>query len=663
MHIAGVLSIPRASLNGWIYLPEELALQDAKAVPMFFEHEEIFNPNATPIGRMSVFWNPDLLQLNYEAVVTDKEKIQLIKSGEYKHVSMGATWEDFDLIRGWLFPKGTEIIEGSLVKFPGIPEATVNIIDHVMPKMSESIRHKQFDSFTKCEFNHGQSLIDARPDAIIPTKECSLDFCYSILNASHKADGVNASACDKHMSKEEKQDSEEREESHDDQTLNADGNNDSNNKQNIAEEKKIIASDGAADAEKDGENERNAKNEKKKLVVIDTNSMKLLLRENSKMVIDSLKEVVSPIQKVLNALPKPQPTALVSDGVANNEVAKKKFYDAINKAFKMLPNSNLKSLDWEFISQELKKDGIAVDALTTTSLGSAAGKQWLEDITVIPAGLAAGIRNTCEAVMIERGAEEAIFTLITTPDPVDGTEATAPSDVSQAISTVTAKPVERVIKQTVSDQAIRKTPTNLSESLALSYRQRELLDEDDKILTELNAITVGNLAADIFGGNATAENQIDSGDTFTANLLAKAKRAIARKGWSQALIPSGLVCVMSPEQHEQLITDAGITRFVETVNEGNQLREGILQRVHGVDIFVSSKVPTGSGAGTPAVTTHRAFVYVRQVAMGLAFTKELAIETDRDISKRATEVVATWELAAKNKRADAVARIVTYGSG
>lgn len=120
---------------------------------------------------------------------------------------------------------------------------------------------------------------------------------------------------------------------------------------------------------------------------------------------------------------------------------------------------------------------------------------------------------------------------------------------------------------------------------------------------------------------------------------------------------------MSPEQHEQLISDSGITRFVETVNQGSQLREGLIERVHGIDIFVSSKVPTGTGAGTPAVTTHRSFVYVRSVAMGLAFTKQLTIETDRDINKRATDIVASWEIAAKNKRADAVARIVSYGSG
>lgn len=639
LHIAGVLSIPRASLNGWIYMPEELAIQDGKSVPMFFEHEEIFNPNAMPIGRMNVFWNPDLLQLNYEAVVTDKEKIALIKSGDYSHVSMGATWEDFDLIRGWLFPKGTEIIEGSLVKFAGIPEATVNIIDHIRPLSQRPIA----DSVSY----------------LIPTKACDLSFCYAILNDSHKADGVKPSACDKKMSEEEK------DKNDDDANANANAkdkeiNTDSKEKEKDSGEDKTKENKALA-------TDNNQKDGKEKLIILDVNGMKILLKENSKMVMDGFKEFVSPIQKLLNSLPKPQPTALVSDGVVSKDVATKKFYDVMTKAFKQLPNSTMKTIDWDYVSEELKKDGIAIDAIQQTSLGSAAGKQWLEPTIVIPAGLAAGIRDSCEVVIIERGAEEAIFTLIDTPDPIDATggneSPTVPADATQTITTVTAKPTERVIKQRITDQAMRKTSANLAQSLATAYRQREILDEDDKVLTELNGLTVGNLAGSFFGGTQTAESGITSVDVMTAKLLAKAKRAIARKGWMQALVPGGLVCVMSPEQHEQLITDSNVSRFVETTSNGSQLREGTVDRIHGIDIMVSSKVPTGTGAGSPAVTTHRAFVYARQVAMGLAFTKDFAIETDRRIEERATYVVATWEIAAKNKRVDAVARIVTYGSG
>ena len=49
--------------------------------------------------------------------------------------------------------------------------------------------------------------------------------------------------------------------------------------------------------------------------------------------------------------------------------------------------------------------------------------------------------------------------------------------------------------------------------------------------------------------------------------------------------------------------------------------------------------------------------------MGLGFTKDLEIESARYPEERATTLVASYELAAKNKDVTAVARIVTYGSG
>ncbi|MEM2759868.1 MAG: hypothetical protein QXU32_06590 [Nitrososphaerales archaeon] len=654
LHIAGVLSIPRASLNGWIYLPEELALQDGKSVPMFFEHEEIFDPNAVPIGRMNVYWNQDLMQLNYEAIVTDKEKIALIDKGEYRHVSMGATWEDFDLIRGWLFPRGTEIVEGSLVKFPGIPESSVNIIDHVRREENElKIKTLKQDEANAAACHKKLQLI--------PTVKCDSDFCYSIFG-SRKAARVKSAACDKGMDKEENEEENENEKEKEKENEKIES---TSNTDPVADKINAVKENRASDYDKIKSTAlgTNGPIQKTKYVMLDANAMKLLLKENSMMVIDAMGAIVSPLQKIIGYMSGPQPTAMVSDGALSEDVVWKKFYQVMDRALKRMPNSNQKSLDWDFVISELRKEGIAPDAITTTSVGAGLGKFWKENISVIPAGLAAGVRNTCEVVTIERGAEEAIFTLVDTPDPVDGVEATASSDATQTITTVTAKPIEKLITQTVSDQAIRKTPTNLAESLALSYRNRELLDEDEVVLNELNTISVGNLAGSFFGGNATAENQIDSGDTFTHDLLAKAKRSVARKGWRQALVPGQLVCVMSPEQHEQLITDTGMSRFVETTSEGRQLREGLLERVHGVDILVSSKVPTGSGSGTPAVTTHRAFLYLRQIAVGLAFTKEMAIETDRDINKRATNIVASWERAAKVKTATAVARIVTYGSG
>ncbi len=480
LHIAGILSIPRVSLNGWIYMPDELEKQGGKTVPMFFEHQEMFDPSALPIGAMMTFWNPNMLQLEYEATVTNREKIDAIKHGQFKHVSMAATWEDFDMIRGWLFPKGVEIIEGSLVAEPGIPETTVSIIDYV-------------------------NNLYGKP---IPTQKCDAGWCRSIMGDSHRP-GEQSPGC-KSMNEKGK-DKENETNTTETAALNSEGANNTNE-----DEAQIhVDSDGAPPAGKG--------DEKRKVIILDAKGMESLLEANTRLAVDAIKEVMSPVQKALDGLPKPQPTARVSDRTQLKE-GRDKFYRIVADSLR-----KFQKLDWGYIAERLRADGIGMDAIGLTEVGTAAGAQWLEDITIIPSGLSTALRNTCEVVIIERGAKEAHFTLIATPAPGDGSPPTVPSDVTQAITDVLATPAERVLKQRVTDQAMRATSVNLGSAIATTFRNAEVLDEDDKILTELNGLTVGNLAGDFFGGNATSEATIDSADTFDHKLLAKAKRAMYPK--------------------------------------------------------------------------------------------------------------------------------------
>ncbi len=571
LHIAGLLSIPRVSLNGWIYLPEELANQDGKTVPMFFEHEELFKEDANPIGVMHTIWDDALMQLNYEAIIFDEEKAKAIIDKKFKHVSMAATWEDYDIIRGWLVPKGIEIIEGSLVLEPGIPESSVSIIDYV-------------------------STDPVSNDKLIPTKLCDSNLYYSILLDSHRTGIVESlPVCDKKMVDEE----------------------------------------------------INKTESKRTVMITDVNIIRKILESNNKVVIDALKDLVDS---------KPKPTAKVANENSTN--SKDIFYRIVSDSLK-----RFYTLDWHYINEQLRANNVSADAIGLSELGSSAGAQWLENITIIPAGLNAGLRSSCETVILERGAKEAHFTLISTPTPIDGNAPNVPADVTQTVTDIVATPVERVLKQRITDQAMRGTSANLAEAIVNTFRNAEVLDEDRKILSELNSIPIANLAADIYAGNALSENDIARTDRFTNDLLAKAKRALLRRGWEEARISGSLVCVMSPEQMEQLMNDSNIQHFIEWVDNGNTVKNGSIPRLHGIDLLVSTEVPTGTGSGSPPVTTHRAFVYVKNIAVGLAFSKELQIESTRYPEERATTIVGSYELAAKVKKADAVVRIVTYGSG
>lgn len=130
----GILAIPRISRNGNLYLPEELARADGMTVPVLWNHQG--SPkDATQqisktdiIGTMRLSWDPELLQLKYQAEV-DRElpKIPL-------HASLGAFFERQDHVCGsakcYAVPRGLRFVEASLTPTPGIPETTVNILEN-----------------------------------------------------------------------------------------------------------------------------------------------------------------------------------------------------------------------------------------------------------------------------------------------------------------------------------------------------------------------------------------------------------------------------------------------------------------------------------------------------------------------------------------------------
>ena len=683
-HFHGKLTEPRMSLNGWIYLPQELAPQDGKTVPVTIEHEEAFTDNPKIRGSMKLFFDEDTWDLNYEAVTKDEEAIAGIKSGLFKAVSMTAQWEDEDEIRGWSVPRGVTTTHGSLVENPGITSATVktdayvsccdgvfplqkcdrNILENLQefkkdskPKKQDvkSSDKKKTDSSElrmKQNSDNEETLAAVLVEAIAGQGEeakseqemiqeisneveihenvvksilaGNVDATDEFLAAFSKVTGVDGSKLDAFKSDEEEEEEDEEEEEEE---------------------------DPKKDTKKSDKSKKSDKKLVKKTVTVNADGK----TQTIEIKLDAT-DITSALTKHLDSTYTKKKTQGKTDSkVLTYDEQRSKFYDAVGQSLRKF--SDLK-MDW--ISKQLQGQNIALDAIGLTEVGTAAGAQWLEDITIVPAGLEASLRSTCEVVQIQRGAKEVHFTLISTPAPADGTAPVVPADATQTITDVVATPIERVLKQRVTDQAARNTSVNLGNAIATTFKNAEVLDEDDKILTELNGLTPANLAGDFIQGQATV-GAITASDIFVNALLRKAKAALLRKGWNEAAIPGRVVCVMSPEQMEQLMGDVTIQRFIEWVSEGTALKTGVIPRLHGIDLLVSTHVKTEAGAG--GVTAHKAFVYIREVSVGLGFTKDLEIESARYVEERATTMVASYELAAKNKTIDGVVRLVTYGSG
>jgi hypothetical protein len=127
--ITGTLAIPRVSRNNRLYLPRELELAvkrlEGREIPVYWEHISARNA----IGKAKLFWNPEKMEVMYEAIITDPEAEQKIRAGIPFRVSLGADYERIDIVDGVEVPRNLFFREISLVAVPGIPEASVQVVE------------------------------------------------------------------------------------------------------------------------------------------------------------------------------------------------------------------------------------------------------------------------------------------------------------------------------------------------------------------------------------------------------------------------------------------------------------------------------------------------------------------------------------------------------
>ena len=143
--ITGLLALPRISRNGNFYYPEELAKADGKTVPLRWNH---IQDNEGIIGTAKLSYDEDKMQINYEATVDNEGVEQQLVNKEFK-VSLGAEPQKEEQIchdegKCYNVPLGLDFKEMSIVETPGIPEATLDVIEYFT---TESVKFED----CKCE--------------------------------------------------------------------------------------------------------------------------------------------------------------------------------------------------------------------------------------------------------------------------------------------------------------------------------------------------------------------------------------------------------------------------------------------------------------------------------------------------------------------------------
>ena len=296
------------------------------------------------------------------------------------------------------------------------------------------------------------------------------------------------------------------------------------------------------------------------------------------------------------------------------------------------------------------------EAIDATSASDALGQLWQPDVITLPAGLKAGLRQFSKVVEIPKGADRVNFTRVSTPSFAALSEGSVPEDAAQTVDKITVIPTERGAKQRISYSVIESSAPDIVDAIERSFLEAAVLDEDEEILGKLDALAPEDMASVIYGdGSVSSESDITSGMTFRAKRISEAVMAISREGYG--IEPGSLVAVLSPKQYQDLLEDSDVKAAMQ-YGALKGLDSGVVGRLYGVDLAVSTKVPTGSGSGTPAITTYHSFVF-KKGAVGLGISRNLQIETDRRIGERMLWIVGSHRIASAVLEPKAVVKIVT----
>ena len=201
-------------------------------------------------------------------------------------------------------------------------------------------------------------------------------------------------------------------------------------------------------------------------------------------------------------------------------------------------------------------------------------------------------------------------------------EATDLSNTAVNPSSVTITATEKGVMTTLTDLARNSAPRNVAGDIGRLFGEA-IAKKIDKDLTAL------------FGGFSTTV-----GSASTAMSASLIFQAVAKLR-ANSVPGDNLSAVIHPQVAFDL--KSGLTNTFANPNPGvgnEALRSGLVGQIAGVNIFETSNM-TDSSSNDPGTTGDYKGAVFHPEALGLAMMQDLKIETQRDASLRADEIVAT----------------------
>lgn len=596
--IAGLALTPRISRNNNFYFPSQLERADGKVVPLRWEH----GGSSTDIGEAIFHYDKEKMQLNYEAVITNKEAALQVRNRKL-FVSIGAQVGDAtekicdSQNKCYSAPQELNFEELSIVEVAGIPESTVTII--------ESCGAKICTKEEGCKCKESEEIQETSEDIT------SVNTIIGNSNMTLEKDSVEESTVTTTTVKKEEDTPVVQPEAKATEVECPAGQKDNGNGQCVPE---VAPQECGCN----NENKELPKEEEKATFDVDSfkNEMASLVKSTVESAVTELAKVPKAEENYRIAQISPENGSFTND-------------DLLKIAREGINNLNKSG----YFSFEVAMDVAQLKNVTeaVSFSGGQSGIDVINGVSIAPAGeTGLNILPFVQYKDISVGNDTAKWLKGDTPASASMTEGSAVSPTTHTITavTVTADTVTGWT-QSVKYADIEDTPADLMAYLTQAAKRRYLDDIATGVLD-----TTADAATPLkwIRGDTQAVITTDDIDAivFDYKSIAYARQELVNRGFSA----DQLVAFLHPRQYRELVTDSDISELVQ-IGDANIGKSGKVEKLFGVQLVETNAI----AEQTAQTNTHyRAIVCVKNYSFCVGSKRKMKVEISSDADEFAKKV-------------------------
>ena len=335
-----------------------------------------------------------------------------------------------------------------------------------------------------------------------------------------------------------------------------------------------------------------------------------------------------------------EPSSKVVDTVVKPYESVHQFFEAVK-----LGSGVIGSSTWKIDLTQSIKDWTKTEAVTVSS--GDAPQQFGKQILVTPDGkTSTPIRQFCQVVSLS-GADRANFYKLGAVSFGAVSEGTEPTNEAQTVTKITATPAIRGGVQRIGYSQLEDIPA-LTNAINQSFALEAISDEEKLLHTEFETVTPSNWVNGNSGATLTADDV--AGMTMTGKGLVYAKKKIGEQGYDT----NDLVFLCDAKAYAELLTDSNISTFTQQGNAGIT-QKGQLEELYGISIVVSNNITEKDNSTNDTLRN----ILFKKGAFGIASSRDLSMESQRDNAKQQVIISGTQRLAVKTIDEKMVCRVST----